>query len=367
MAYQNVYFEKQEGIIHAWDDKKGYFTKKYRNYAYVEDGNGSYQSIYGERLKKINYWRKEDNLKLYESDVNEVTRFLIDEYGDSDEVSEGNVVLTFDIEVEMNSGLPDITEAKNAMTSVAFHDSATKDYHVYVINDGDEINKTIKGAMVRSFRSEEDMLMAFLSKWEEISPTIITGWNIDFFDVTYLYNRLNRLLGTKNANRLSPIQKVHWNKYRQRYIIAGVSALDYMALFKNFTYTEHPNYRLDTIARMTLGRGKIEYEGNLDQLFRDDLEKFIEYNLVDVELIVEMDKKLQYIDLARAICHAGHVFYEDFIFSSKWLEGAILTFLRRSNRIAPDRPLRRSKNADGSDAEGKFTGLNLVFISGYMI
>ena len=356
MAYQNVYFEKQEGIIHAWDDKKGYFTKKYRNYAYVEDGNGSYQSIYGERLKKINYWRKEDNLKLYESDVNEVTRFLIDEYGDSDEVSEGNVVLTFDIEVEMNSGLPDITEAKNAMTSVAFHDSATKDYHVYVINDGDEINKTIKGAMVRSFRSEEDMLMAFLSKWEEISPTIITGWNIDFFDVTYLYNRLNRLLGTKNANRLSPIQKVHWNKYRQRYIIAGVSALDYMALFKNFTYTEHPNYRLDTIARMTLGRGKIEYEGNLDQLFRDDLEKFIEYNLVDVELIVEMDKKLQYIDLARAICHAGHVFYEDFIFSSKWLEGAILTFLRRSNRIAPDRPLRRSKNADGSDAEGKFTG-----------
>ena len=180
------------------------------------------------------------------------------------------------------------------MTSVAFHDSATKDYHVYVINDGDEINKTIKGAMVRSFRSEEDMLMAFLSKWEEISPTIITGWNIDFFDVTYLYNRLNRLLGTKNANRLSPIQKVHWNKYRQRYIIAGVSALDYMALFKNFTYTEHPNYRLDTIARMTLGRGKIEYEGNLDQLFRDDLEKFIEYNLVDVELIVEMDKKLQY-------------------------------------------------------------------------
>jgi hypothetical protein len=65
--------------------QKGYFTKKYRNYAYVEDGDGLYQSIYGKRLKKINYWKKEDNLKLYESDVNEVTRFLIDEYGDSDE------------------------------------------------------------------------------------------------------------------------------------------------------------------------------------------------------------------------------------------------------------------------------------------
>lgn len=354
--YQNVYWEKEGGVLHCWDDEKGYFTKKHRNYAYVQDGNGSYESIYGERLKKINYWKQDDNLKLYESDVNEVTRFLIDEYGDSDEVSKGHTVLTFDIEVEMNSGLPDISEAKNAMTSVAFHDSLTNDYHVYVINDGEEINKTIKGAMVRSFRSEEDMLQAFVNKWEEISPTIITGWNIDFFDVTYLYNRLSRMIGKKQANRLSPIGKVHWNKYRQRYIIAGVSALDYMALFKNFTYTEHPNYRLDTIARMTLGRGKIEYEGNLDQLFRDDLEKFIEYNLVDVELVVDMDKKLQYIDLARAICHAGHVFYEDFIFSSKWLEGAILTFLRRSGRVAPDRPQRRSKNADGSDAEGKFTG-----------
>ena len=354
--YQNAYYEKEGGIIHCWDDEKGYFTKKYRNYAYVRDGNGSHESIYGERLKKINFWNKEDNLKLYESDVNEMTRFLIDEYGDSDEVSTGHTILTFDIEVEMNSGLPDTDKAENTITSVAFHDSVTNDYTVYVLNEGDEIDKTIKGAKVRSFRNEEAMLSAFLNSWEEISPTIITGWNIDFFDVTYLYNRLKRLFGTSVANRLSPIKKVHWNKYRKRYIIAGVSALDYIALFKNFTYTEYPNYRLDTIAQMELGRGKIEYEGNLDQLFRDDIEKFIEYNLVDVELVVEMDKKLQFIELARAICHAGHVFYEDFLFSSKWLEGAILTFLRRSGRIAPNKPMRKQKNADGSDGEGKFTG-----------
>ena len=354
--YQNVYFEKENNLIHCWDDEKGYFTSKYRRYAYVRDGNGAHTSIHGERLKKINFWKQDDGLQLYESDVNEMTRFLIDQYGDSDEVSTGHTVLTFDIEVEMNSGLPDTNEAKNAMTSVAGHDSVSGDYFVYVVNDGEEINKTIKGAKVRSFRSEEDMLMAFVNSWEEISPTIITGWNIDFFDVTYLYNRLKRLFGTSTANRLSPIKKVHWNKYRQRYIIAGVSALDYIALFKNFTYTEYPNYRLDTIAQLELGRGKIEYDGNLDQLFRDDLEKFIEYNLVDVELVVDMDKKLQFIDLARAICHAGHVFYEDFLFSSKWLEGAILTFLRRSGRVAPDRPLRRNKNEDGSDGEEKFTG-----------
>jgi|TARA_B100000085_G_scaffold285597_1_gene322386 DNA polymerase elongation subunit (family B) len=354
--YQNVYYEKDNGIIHCWDDQKGYFTSKYRRYAYYRDGNGAHESIYGERLKKINFWKAEDNLKLYESDVNEVTRFLIDNYGDSDEVSTGHVTMTFDIEVEMNSGLPNTDIADNTITSIAFHDSATNDYSVYVLNEGSEINKTIKGAKVRSFRTEEDMLIAFVNVWEEISPTIITGWNIDFFDVTYLYNRLKKVLGTKQANRLSPIGKVHWNKYRKRYIIAGVSALDYIALYKNFTYTQLPNYRLDSVAQKELGRGKIEYEGNLDQLFRDDIEKFIEYNLVDVELVVDMDKKLQFIDLARAICHAGHVFYEDFLFSSKWLEGAILTFLRRNGRVAPNKPLRRNRNPDGSDGEDKFIG-----------
>ncbi len=351
--YKNIYFEKNEKLMHVWDDERGYYTKKYRRYGYVKDGNGSHKSIYGERLKRINYWNKDDDIELYESDVNEVTRFLIDEYGDSDEISKGHVTLTFDIEVEMNSGLPNVHEAQNEITSVAFHDSATNDYYVYVVSIGEEINKTIKGANVRSFNTERDLLLAFVTSWEEVSPSIITGWNIDFFDVTYLYNRLDVLFGKATANRLSPIGKVHWNKYRKRYIIAGVSALDYIALFKNFTYTEYPNYRLDTIARLELGRGKIEYEGNLDQLFRDDIEKFIEYNLVDVELVVDMDKKLQFIELAQAICHAGHVFYEDFLFSSKWLEGAILTFLRRNGKIAPNKPKRRNSEYETNT---KFTG-----------
>ena len=354
--YQNVFFEKEKSIIHCWDDQKGYFTSKYRRYAYVRDGNGAHQSIHGERLKKLNFWKADDDLQLYESDVNEMTRFLIDEYGDSDEVSTGHTIMTFDIEVEMNSGLPDIETASNAITSIAGHDSVTNDYFVYVVNKGEKIDKTIKGAKVESFDTEEGLLSAFMTKWREINPTIVTGWNIDYFDVTYLYNRYKLLFGQQFANQLSPIGKVSYNKYRSRYIIGGVSCLDYLALYKCYNFTELPNYRFDTVASIELGRGKIEYEGNLDQLFRDDIEKFIEYNLVDVELVVDLDKKLQFIDLARAICHTGHVFYEDFLFSSKWLEGAILTFLRRSGRVAPNKPRRKPRNEDGSDGEGKFTG-----------
>ena len=140
--------------------------------------------------------------------------------------------------------------------------------------------------------------------------------------------------------------------------MAGVSYLDYLALYKNFTYTELDNYRLDSIANKELGRGKVEYSGNLDQLFRDDIEKFIEYNLVDVELVVDMDTKLQFIDTARGICHAGHVPYEDFVYSSKYLEGALLCYLKRKGIVAPNKPADRQERMQAlrDNNEEKFIG-----------
>jgi len=339
--YQNVHFDRKTNTIHYWDDELGYKQEKYHKYAYVPDANGAFESIYGEKLRKIGEWDKYTTSKLHESDINPIIRFLIDTYGDSDEISTGHTVVTFDIEVEMVTGLPDLTDADNAITSIALHDSTTDDYYVYVISDL-SIDKKIKKAIVQSFPDEDSLLLAFLNKWEQINPTIITGWNIDYFDITYLYNRIKTVFSEGVANRLSPIGIVDWNERRGRYLIAGVSSLDYLALYKNFTYSELANYRLDTIAKEVLGRGKIEYVGSLDELFRDDIETFVEYNLVDVELVVDMDRKLQFIDLARSITHAGHTQYEDFLFSSKWLEGAILTFLRRNNRIATNSPPRLS-------------------------
>jgi DNA polymerase elongation subunit (family B) len=140
--------------------------------------------------------------------------------------------------------------------------------------------------------------------------------------------------------------------------MAGVSYLDYIELYKKYNYGELPNYRLDTVAQIELGRGKIEYQGNLDQLFRDDIEKFIEYNLVDVELVVEFDKKLDFIDLCRGIAHAGHVPYEDFVYSSKYLEGAMLTYLRRKGLVAPNKPADRQERMQAirDNNEEKFIG-----------
>ena len=356
--YKNVYYQREKNLVHLWDDKQGYRTFPYTRYAYEKATNGEYTTLYGDRVTKIHKYSKDD-ANLFESDVPETTRVLVDTYTDSDIPSEGHVVLTYDIECEMTSGLPNPEEATNELTSIALHDSATNQYWVLVMDkDGLMVQKTTDKAIVIPFRDERDMLMKYLELYEMINPSIVTGWNIDYFDTPMLYNRIKRLLGERHANRLSPIGQCFWSPYRKRYFMAGVSYLDYISLYKIYNYGELPNYRLDTVAQIELGRGKIEYQGNLDQLFRDDIEKFIEYNLVDVELVVDFDKKLQFIDLCRGICHAGHVPYEDFVYSSKYLEGAMLTYLRRGNLVAPNKPADRQERMQAirDNNEEKFIG-----------
>ena len=356
--YQNVYYQREKNLIHLWDDQLGYRTFPYTRYAYEKADRGEFQSIYGDRLTKV-YKFKKDDADLFESDVAETTRVLVDTYSDSDELSKGHVILTYDIEVEMESGLPDTQKAENGITSIALHDSATNEYYVLVLDKtGKMEEKKTKKALVLPFRDERDLLAKYLELYEMINPSIVTGWNIDYFDTPYLYNRIKRLLGERQANRLSPIGECFWSPYRQRFFMAGVSYLDYISLYKNYNYGELPNYRLDTIGTIELGKGKIEYQGSLDQLFRDDIEKFIEYNLVDVEIVVELDKKLQFIDLCRGICHAGHVPYEDFVYSSKYLEGALLTYLRRRNLVAPNKPSDRRERMEALKERGddKFIG-----------
>ena len=356
--YQNIYYQREKNLIHLWDDTRGYSAFPYTRYAYERAERGEYKSIYGDTLTKIYKFTKDDP-NLFESDVPETTRALVDLYSDSDEPSTGHVILTYDIECEMTSGLPNPEEAKNELTSIALHDSATNQYWVLVMDkESLMVEKTTDKAIVLPFKTEEEMLLKYLELYEQINPSIVTGWNIDFFDTPMLYNRIKRLLGEQQANRLSPIGKCFWSPYRKRYFMAGVSYLDYIELYKKYNYGELPNYRLDTVAQIELGRGKIEYQGNLDQLFKEDVEKFIEYNLVDVELVVGFEQKLQFIDLCRGIAHAGHVPYEDFVYSSKYLEGAMLTYLRRKNLVAPNKPADRQERMQAlrDNDQEKFIG-----------
>ena len=364
MAYQNIYYERAKNTIHLWDDKSGYQTMPYRKYAYKKDPYGQHTSMYGDKLTRISKWEKEEADDLFESDVPETTRVLVDIY-DNDLPSTGHRVMTFDIEVEMITGLPNIREAQNEITAIASYDGATKLYDVFVLdkerkikNNAKQFSKDGREVNVHIFDNEKNLLLKFLNYYEEINPTILTGWNIDFFDIPYLYNRIKNVCGEGNAKRLSPISQAFWSPYREKWSFGGVAILDYINLYKTYTYTLEASYTLNHIATKELGRGKIEYEGSLDDLFENDLEKFIEYNIVDVDLVVSMDEKLQFIDLCRAVCHAGFVPYEDYIFSSKWLEGACLAYLKKKGLVATNKPKDRKERMQAlkDNNQEKFIG-----------
>jgi DNA polymerase elongation subunit (family B) len=200
--------------------------------------------------------------------------------------------------------------------------------------------------VIKRFDDEFSLLQSFFQTYLQIKPTILTGWNMDSFDMPYLYNRACKVVGSNVADMLSPIQEVHWNKHRGRYLFAGVSCLDYLGLYKLFTYTQLSSYRLDAVAEFELGENKIEYSGTLTDLYENDLNKYIEYNIHDVRLVKRMHDKLDFIDMARGVCHVGHVPYEDVFFSSRYLEGAILVYLKNLGIVAPNKPTRPKMDSD---------------------
>jgi len=350
--YQNIFYESRKNKVHIWDDKSGHVVIPYKRYAYVKDGYGTHVSLYGDRLKKTYKWDKTIE-GLHESDINPETRTLIDMYTNSDEPSVGHRIMIIDIEVEVTEGFPSPQKAENKITSIAIHDSETDQYFCYVFDEKNKLKPDDwgKNVTVETFDKEFTLLQKFYAKYLEIRPTIITGWNVDGFDIPYLYNRSQQVVGKNVADCLSPISSVYWNKYRERFMIAGVSCLDYLMLYKNFTFSSKPSYRLDEIGKSEVGTAKISYDGTLNDLYENHLNDFVKYNIHDVRIVKKLDDKLDFIDVARGICHVGHVPYEDIVYDSRFLEGAILVYLKKLGVVSPNKPPR-----DDVKKDGKFTG-----------
>ena len=129
------------------------------------------------------------------------------------------------------------------------------------------------------------------------------------------------------------------NGFTKKLTVGGISVLDYILLYKKFSGKMEPTYALGPIGQKVVGIGKIQYHGNLNDLYKADINKFLEYNITDVKIVVALDRKLKFIDLARNICHVGHVPYDNFHMSSRYLDGATLIYLRRNGGvISPNKP-----------------------------
>jgi DNA polymerase elongation subunit (family B) len=340
--YQAIYYDRQTYTFNLRDDKTGWSEFKYHRPRFKIDPNGQYQTLDGKRANAITKYDWKDN-SLYESDLDAYTSVLIDRYKDSDDAAEWQNIVYFDIECEIAGALtPElIKNAPTKITSIAIYDNTTQKYYCLILDEKQQL-KTIneENRAIIPFPHEHDLLHAFLNLWEQLDPTIITGWNTEYFDVPFLYYRIENQLGASDAARMSPLRKVKFGTYSHDAPVelAGLNHLDYMLLFKKYNPKQEPSYKLGDIGEKYVGLAKIEYEGNLDRLFQEDINKFIEYNIRDVEILIELEKKFKFIELTIAICHLCHVPYEQIYLSTALNDGAILTYLKRQNIVSPNKP-----------------------------
>ena len=343
--YKKCFARRLKGntfLIHLWEDS-GYNKIEWVNKAYLEchEADATHTGLNGEPLKKVSDWNK-DNPKVHFGDMPPYQKFLVEKYGVNDTPSISHKELFFDIETEMGDALTEeyIKSAPKKVTSIAWYDKQVDEWGILILDQKRELKEELtENQEIIPCRTEEELLAKFLEKFRDIDPDIIVGWNSDYFDIPYLYYRMCKVLGQDFAKHLSPIGYVRETPWaRDQYIqICGVESLDYMRLHKKYSWADEPSMRLDAIGEKYAGINKIEYEGNLDDLYKTDIDKFIQYNFRDVEILKVLDEKLDYLALTKNLAHKGKHNYSEVYANTKTQDGAISAYLLNKKIVPPSK------------------------------
>jgi len=363
LSYTDAYLDKD--TIHVVERRNGkrHFLEYPAVYVfYYPDNKGKYKSIFGENLTKVvcngrKEFNKEkrihSNKRLYESDVNPLFRCLEEHYPDrhAPELHLG----FFDLEVAFNKelGFAPPEDPFNPITAVALHLSWLNKTICLVIKP-DTFSKEDAENIANSFPdtflmdSEEELLLTFLDLIDDVD--VLSGWNSTGFDIPYIVNRIALILGKEYTRKMClwkqyPKKREYekYGKINETYDLIGRQHLDYLELYRKYTYHEMHSYSLDAISEYELKEKKIAYEGTLDQLYNRDFYTFIDYNRQDVELLVKLDKKLQFIDLANVIAHDNCVILPTTMGSVAQIDQAIINEAHARGMIVPDRVRDKDK------------------------
>lgn len=355
--YKNIFFDYNTNLIHRWDDISGYSKENFIHSAYRKTfENTEYKSIFGDVLEKVNFNTKYLNPEEFlESDVKPEHRFLIDHYGDSEEISRDIKITSLDIEVELDRKNPksslNISESPNKILAIGIYNFWDNSGKVFLLDESKRF-KNIHNLEVVKFTSEKKLLTEFLRFWYNLKPEIVTGWNTDGYDFPYLYNRIGRLfdeVDSQKKNFLSPIGICRYSPKNKSLKMAGISSLDYMKLYKKFTMKTRSSYKLDNISKIELKEQKVQFKGSLQDLYENDIDQYVKYNYVDNELIYKLDTKLGYIEKARGLAHMAHIPYEDVISSVATTEGLFLSETKKLNLVCPSKPSTIKRFKENSD------------------
>ena len=284
-----------------------------------------------------------------------VNQYIYEQYPDeSMSYDMGDIrVFTLDIETGAENGFPDIESADQEILLISIKDSNTNVISVFGTKPYDHNTKDGVDGDVKymHFSSETAMLNAFIHWWSTNYPDVITGWNVQLFDMPYIIRRINRVIGEKESRLISPWKNVYcreiYIKGRRQiaYDISGIAVLDYLELYKKFTYTNQESYRLDHIAFVELGEKKLDHSeyDTFKEFYDNDWSKFVEYNIHDVRLVDRLDDKMKLLDLAITMAYDARVNFEDVYSQVRMWDNIIYVYLARQNIAIPP---KRESNKD---------------------
>jgi DNA polymerase elongation subunit (family B) len=359
MSYIDAYFDRQGDKIHVVERKNG--ERVFQTYPaefvfYYEDPKGKQKSIHGDKVTRFKTHNSKEfhkelrinsDRKLFESDINPVFRCLANNYIGQD-APELNVAF-FDIEVDFDPerGYSSPADPFNPITAISVYCTWLSKMVTLVLPPKSMSNEEAEATCAKFsdtflFNSEGEMLQAFLGIIEDAD--ILSGWNSEGYDIPYCVNRITRVLSKDDTRRFCLFKQLPKKRTFERFgaenitfDLIGRVHMDYMQLYRKYTYEERHSYSLDAIGEHELQERKTPYEGTLDQLYNNDFETFIEYNRQDTLLLKKLDDKLRFLDLANELAHANTVLLQTTMGAVAVTEQAIINEAHERGMVVPNR------------------------------
>lgn len=317
-----------------------------------------------------------ENVSIYGT-TNYVTQFITENFPKEIKFDRSMInVTSIDIEVASDDGFPFVEQAAHPVISITMKNNIDNIYRVWGLNDYDCDACNVQGVNAIKYTKctdEIDLLTSWLKEWQRLCPDVITGWNIRMFDIPYLVNRINNIIGGDVFKKISP-----WNVVdRQEIVIAGrshivfnisgIEQLDYYDLFKKFGYAYGTleSYKLDHVAFIVLGENKLSYDeyGNLHTLYKHDFQKFIDYNIKDVQLVDRLEEKMGLITLAMTMAYRGGVNYSETFGTTSIWDSIIYRLLYNDHVAVPPKIAKEKIPYPGAYVKDPQVGLHKWVVS----
>ena len=364
--YTNVQMVGDNFLVRGYEDGKHFMTREkfYPTLFVPSKKKTKYKTLTGDYVESVapgtvrecrEFVKKYNDVENFDIYGNEryIYQYISDLYPEEQLIFDIDKIklTTIDIEVKSENGFPDVESAAEEILLISIQDYKTKQIRTWGLG---EFNNKQENVIYKSFRTEYELLHDFIHWWmiEGNTPEVITGWNSKLYDIPYVCRRLDRVLGGKLMKRMSPwglvteCETFIAGRKHISYDIGGVSQLDYLDLYKKFTYKAQESYRLDYIASVELGQKKLDHSefDTFKDFYTNGWQKFVEYNIIDVELVDRLEDKMKLIELALTMAYDAKVNYEDVFYQVRMWDTIIYNYLKRRNIVIP--PKNRTDKSD---------------------